>query len=240
MELALPTSTVVLVLLRSLGMGAVAIVPLRGHWQRRRSMVGAGAGAWFVSVALKVAWALPMNSVVRNALLSHLPASCAEHVFAGYVGMLTGVFEVVLVFGLASLVRRFRAASVDDALAFGLGFGGVEALGLGVGGLAGLAHPEAFVSSSVLVGPLERGSATMVHVVCCLLVMSPVFRKDAGGFVLAFGFKSLVDAVAVFAILDPSSASSRRLVVFEVALAVMAIAALHLVRRATIPEARAT
>lgn len=234
-------SAVILVLLRSLAMAAVGVVPLRGHWRRHRSMAMAGAAAWFVTVALKVGWALPITPVVHRFLVAHLSASWAERSFAGYVGILTGIFEVGLVFALARLVRRFRSASVDDALAFGLGFGGIEALVLAVGGLAGLAHPEAFVSASVLIGPFERASATMVHVVGCGLVMSPVFRARAWrAFALAFAFKSLVDGAAAFAVLYASGVSSMRLVAFELALGIVAMTAFLFLKRETVHRTIAT
>lgn len=124
----MPVSHSILVVFRSLAMAAVAIGPVAWRWRRSaKSMFGFGAAAWFVTVALKVAWALPMNQLVHDGLAAHLPSALAKGIFDGYVGMLTGVFEVGLLFALARSVRRLRETSAGDALAFGLGFGGIEA-----------------------------------------------------------------------------------------------------------------
>lgn len=231
----------VLIVLRTFAMAVVAVGPIAWRWRRSpKAMFGFGAAAWFASVASKIAWAVPMNPLVHALLSPRLPSFAAAAVFDGYVGMLTGVFEVGLVFVLARCVQRFRGASVDDALAFGLGFGGAEAAVLAFGGLAALAHTEGFTTASIFVGPVERASATLVHVFCATLVLSPTFRVVPWrSFGLAFAFKSVIDAVAAFAALEMDVLQSPpRTVMFELGMATVATSALLLMNRATMLRAK--
>ncbi len=76
-------------------------------WRRKLGMGYAAFGglAWIISVALKFAWAITMNGAIYNILTSRLPASIGAPVFYVYVGLLTGVFEVALVW---VVLRRIR------------------------------------------------------------------------------------------------------------------------------------
>ena len=62
-----------------------------------------GALAWAITVGLKFAWAVPINEPVLEALRRTVPESAANAIFYLYVGLLTGVFEVIPVW----LVMRY-------------------------------------------------------------------------------------------------------------------------------------
>ena len=206
-------------MLSGLGMIAVAVGAVL-FWQRRTRRawveVGLGALAWTVGVALKVAWALPLNKRVIAALTAHLgraggPASWV------YVGLLTGVFEV----GVTWLIVRYtRLRRVDraGATAFGVGFGAIEALLLGLGSLVGMTAaaffwsklpPEAQTALGaqtttrwVIPVPIyERVYALLAHVVSCVLVVEAVQQGKARWFWVSFAYKSAIDASAAWALM---------------------------------------
>jgi len=203
-------------LLGGLGMGLVAIAFVAYAARRRLGWryLGLGAAAWVVTVACKFAWAYPANTPIYNALHGTLPASVAGSLFYVYVGALTGVFEVGLVWLLLRCTRLGRAGW-GMALAFGIGFGAVEALLLGLGSLASIAAalanpsaigPDVLASLAHQNSPLyslapvvERVAAMGVHVFANVLVFYAVRRRQLRWFWLAFIYKTAVDSVAAFA-----------------------------------------
>ncbi|MCX7682370.1 MAG: YhfC family intramembrane metalloprotease, partial [Anaerolineae bacterium] len=176
--------------------------------------LGLGALAWVITIALKFAWAIPVNKIVYNALYSVLPEMLAGPVFYLYVGALTGVFEVALVW----LVLRYtRLGRVDwkRVLGFGIGFGAVEALMLGLSSLGNVATAmiapsffppaalEEFAKLSnalyILAPIVERFFTVLVHVLSNVLLFYAVARRQPRWFWLAFVYKTLIDTVAAYA-----------------------------------------
>jgi uncharacterized membrane protein YhfC len=178
------------------------------------SYLGLGALAWVVTVILKFAWTIPINSVVYNGLYDALPEVIAAPLFYLYVGALTGVFEVGIVW-LVMRYTRLGQVSWDRALAFGIGFGAVEALLLGLISLgtvlAALVVPSVFplealeqVSrlNNVLYGLapiLERFSIVLVHILANVLIFYAIAQRKPKWFWLALIYKTGLDAVATFA-----------------------------------------
>jgi uncharacterized membrane protein YhfC len=175
--------------------------------------LGLGALAWVVTVILKFVWALAFNQTVYAALQSILPSSLVDPVFALYVGALTGVFEVLLLW-LVMRYTRLGRMTWGHALAFGIGFGAVEALLLGVQSLANAVFAIA-TPALVPVGPeaiaqmnnpllqlapiVERFFAILLHIFACLLVIYAARTRQARWFWLAFAYKTGIDTIAAFA-----------------------------------------
>lgn len=176
--------------------------------------LGLGALAWVVTVALKFVWAIPINSVVYNGLYDALPEVIAALLFYLYVGALTGIFEVAIVW-LVMRYTRLGRVPWKRALAFGIGFGAVEALLLGLSSLgtvvATLVAPGVFplealeqVSrlNNVLYGlaPIsERFFTVLVHIWANVLIFYAVARREPRWFWLALIYKTGIDAVAASA-----------------------------------------
>jgi uncharacterized membrane protein YhfC len=176
--------------------------------------LGLGALAWAVTVVLKFAWAVPVNPSVYDGLYNALPEALAGTLFYVYAGALTGVFEV----GIVWLVMRYtRLGRVPwkRALAFGIGFGAVEALLLGLSSLGtvltALVAPGIFPLevleqmsrlNNVLYGlsPIvERFFIVLVHILANVLVFYAIAQRKPKWFWLALIYKSGIDAVAAFA-----------------------------------------
>ncbi len=205
-----------LALLGGVGMILVALLAVGWViWKKESwSYLGWGALAWAITVALKFAWAIPFNSPIYRTLYGVLPQWAAAPIFYLYVGALTGAFEVALTW-LALRYTRLGQARWGQAVAFGLGFGAVEALLLGVsslgGALAGLLAPsalpyETLASLSQLNNPLfglapivERAATILVHLVCNVLLFYAVQKNQVRWMWLSFAYKTALDTVAAWA-----------------------------------------
>jgi uncharacterized membrane protein YhfC len=176
--------------------------------------LGLGALAWVVTVVLKFVWAVPINPSVYRSLYNVLPDSVAGLLFYLYVGALTGIFEVGIVW-LVMRYTRLGRVSWNRVLAFGIGFGAVEALLLGLSSLgtvlAALVVPNVFplealeqISrlNNVLYGlaPIsERFFTVLGHILANVLIFYAVAQRKPRWFWLAFIYKTGIDAVAAFA-----------------------------------------
>jgi uncharacterized membrane protein YhfC len=203
-------------LLSGLGMVLVALGFVVYAATRRLgwSYLALGALAWIVTVALKFAWAIPVNTPVYEGLQGLLPETPADLIFYLYVGALTGAFEVALTW-LVLRYTRLGQVGWGRALAFGIGFGAVEALVLGALSLinvsAALMTPEVLPVAALeqlaqLNNPLfglapitERFFTVLIHIFCNVLLFYGARQRRSRWFWLSFAFKSGIDAVAAFA-----------------------------------------
>ena len=172
-----------------------------------------GALAWIVTVALKFAWAIPLNPPLYEAAMAGLPAPLATPLFCLYVGALTGIFEVGIAY-LALRYTRLGRAPWRSALAFGIGFGAVEALLLSLGPLVlatiALTSPaslppaqlEALAGQNSLLQALapvwERFFVVWIHVLSNALIFLAVARRRPSLFWAAFAYKTAIDSFAAY------------------------------------------
>ncbi len=205
-----------LALMGGAGMILVALAYILYALLRRMglSYLGWGALGWIVTVAVKFMLAIPLNTPIYNAVTGALPGVIGENIFNLYVGALTGITEVLMVW---LWVRYTRKGQVGwkKALAFGIGFGAVEALILGINSLASvliailspnlldnntLAEIAKAGSLSVALAPVvERFCVVLIHIFCNILLFYGALVKKSRFFWFAFIFKSLLDAVASYA-----------------------------------------
>lgn len=178
--------------------------------------LGLGALFWVFTVGVKFAFAVPVNPIVLGALgvapdRLFSPGNLIAYL---YIGALTGVFEA----GLAYLtLRRIRwgNATRDEALAFGIGFGVIEAFLLGLAALgaalAGLLSPDALPITTLAslanqaapvmgMAPIvERLFVIVAHIFSCLLIFYAIHSGEVKWVWLAVLYKTLLDAPAGFA-----------------------------------------
>lgn len=184
-------------------------------WRRLGAgYLGLGALAWVVTVVLKFVWAIPLNGPIYNALFNNMPRWLAGPVFWLYVGALTGVFEVALTW-LVLRYSKLGQTTWERAFVFGIGFGAIEALLLGLSSLtsvlAGMLSPAAMPYETLVAlaranNPLwgfapivERIATTFVHIFSNVLLFYGVRTRQSRWFWLAFAYKTLIDTVAAFA-----------------------------------------
>lgn len=244
------------------GVGMILVSLAFVLYAARRKMLGwryLGLGAlfWVFTVIVKFAFAIPVNPLVFRML-----GVSSEHLFLPgnliaylYIGALTGIFEA----GLAYLIlrkSRWGIASWDQALAFGIGFGVIEALLLGLGGLlsalAGILTPDAlpFVTlgsladnSTLAMGlapVVERLSVIFAHIFACVLIFYAIASREAKWAWLAVLYKTLLDAPAGFASFWGVANSVSKLWTIEAVIAVFGLIGLwgtiQIARRYPLPQ----
>jgi uncharacterized membrane protein YhfC len=200
-------------------------------------MVWWGVLAWTASLALKAVVGLPMMSFFQRHADNPMIWLCG--------GLLTGVFECVIPL-LIILKTRLRRADFNSAVAFGIGFGGIEVFLMGSVALiqtmllvafpnhipAGVrdALLKQFAHSSLattLLSIIERASALAAHCLASVLLIYAVRTRRQLWFWLSFGYKSLIDTIAAWAILAwKMPGSTTKTAQFEVVIAIFALIAL--------------
>ena len=218
---------------------AFAIARTRYHagWQ----VLALGALAWVVTVALKFAWAIPVNTYVYFALMDNLGEQLGSPVLWVYIGLLTGIFECGLLYLILRFLPFFRNYGSNDALLFGIAFGAVEALLLGVLALipallvqfAPELLPSAIATQiqpaplfALPAGTIERIMVILVHIVTTYAVFLSIRTGDMRYFWFAFLFKSALDTVAAWAQLEQAIVTPGGLWLTEAVIAGFGIAAL--------------
>lgn len=207
------------ILMPSLGMILVSLAFVM-YAARKRLLgwreLGLGALFWVLTVFVKFAFAIPVNPVVYRVLgVSYDDLFSPGNLTAYfYIGALTGIFEA----GLAYLIlrkSRWGKATWDQALVFGIGFGVVEALLLGLVGLfsslAAFISPDALPVSTLgglaqnatlalgLAPVVERLFVIFAHIFTCVLIFHAIASGETKWAWLAVLYKTLLDTPAGFA-----------------------------------------
>lgn len=172
-----------------------------------------GALAWVGAVALKMVAAILLNAPLYRALVTPGQPGIGDVVMYLYIGSLTGIFEVGLVWLLVRLTR-LKGASWKQALAFGIGFGAVEAFLLGLSSLGnmvaaavnpGIIPPEALEQLArandirLSLAPIvERFFTVLVHIFANVLIFYAVAARKPAAFWVAFLYKTLIDSAAAY------------------------------------------
>ena len=142
--------------------------------------------------------------------------------YYGFLGLTAGLFEETgrwAAFGL--MKRRRRTLDWKDALALGLGHGGVEAVWVAVSGLLAGSFDSTADGSQALLGGVERLCAMTLHVGFSFLIFKGVEEKKARWWLLAMLLHGLADFQLVIG----------NLAVVEGLLAIEAVAVVLLVVR---------
>lgn len=237
-----------LFLIPGIGMVLVGVLAVL-VWRRGRpgfsSAVTIGAVAWTVAVALKFAWATPLNAPIKRGLEQLLPKIASDPLYWIYVGLLTGVFEC----GIALIwvfKTRLRRANWDAAVAFGIGFGAIEALVLGLVSFVGTSAAIAFFNvlpadakakllaalgqasghelTFICIPIIERISTLFIHCFSCVLIVYGARVRQWRWFWISFAYKTFVDGLAAWGLLGwHVKQSLSKMVLFEVLVVALAI-----------------
>jgi len=199
------------------GLGMIAVALIFIIYWRRKSLSPWffflwGGLAWFVAIVLKAGFAIPLNRKIIGFLDHSFPSDLASPLSWIYIGLLTGVFEcgITLLFAMR---RSIKGAIWKNVVAFGIGFGSIEALLVGmaalVGFLAAILVPTKlppqvlaqFQASGIglLVIPapiIERIAAILLHTFSCILIIYALRMRKWGWFWLSFIYKTGIDSLA--------------------------------------------
>lgn len=181
---------------------ALASIGLWKVWSKAKwRWFWVGAAVWTVGVALKFAWAIPLNGPILGALKGSLPHAVYLAAGSVYVGLLTGVFEIGITLA-AALIWKRMALDANRAVAVGVGAGAFEALLVGLVTVASIAGPLLGAALVWLVGPVERVIAILCHTSSRALVLMSVATRRWILFGWGFLLLTAVDAIAGYALLS--------------------------------------
>ncbi|HTY89890.1 MAG TPA: YhfC family glutamic-type intramembrane protease [Methanocella sp.] len=193
-------------------MMAVAVIAAGyWYWKKKSKVIYFAAGAlfWVVAIAIKVIMDLTISQPLYAWLGAALPVDAAVLATGLYLGLRTGILENGVIY-LGTLYSKLKNMSFDDAVAVGIGFGGIEALILGALSLLTvitiLSQPTLYLlmpySSQQQFEPLfmflpviERIFTLFCHVFATVLTIYAVKLADLKWLGIAFVFKTLLDGL---------------------------------------------
>jgi len=169
-----------------------------------------GGLVWIISVALKSIFASLFNEPVNIFLVSiWIP------LYYVYIGLLTGIFEIFIPLYLISKFKS-KFEDLNSKLGFGIGFGSIEAIFLGlitiisffivtnfsssfpVETLQSFSGSNLDIVSRGIYGGLERISATMIHVFSIFMVFLFTSTKKAKYLLAPILLKTLTDGLSLY------------------------------------------
>jgi uncharacterized membrane protein YhfC len=193
-----------------LGMILVAVLAV-AFWQARMRprMVFYAYGAlfWAVAIAIKIAMDLTVSSPLYSLLYSSMPALGAVLATGLYLGLRTGILENGITY-LGVRYTRLKEMGFSEAVAVGIGFGGMEALVLGIfslltvitllmsPALVSLLPPSTLEQFDPLFMPLpviERLFMLFGHAFATVLAIYAVKLADLKWLGIAVLYKTLID-----------------------------------------------
>jgi len=201
-----------------IGMMAVGVLPAL-YWGKTRPVRATpfvfGGVLWAAAIAPKAAIDLAAGGAIGSWAYSTLGALGGFIFLSLYLGLRTGAFESGFTY-LTFLKTKLKNATYDEAIAFGLGFGGTEAILLGLSSFLNVllfwlnptlieqipaAQREAVLASlnapSIMVfAPIvERAFTIPVHVFATVLVYVAVVGPTPRLFWFSFLYRAALDAM---------------------------------------------
>lgn len=206
----------------------------RGGWK----FALIGAAFWAGTVIIKFIIAALINGKLYQLVTQSIPGLPGILLFSVYIGLLTGLTEILITWIFLRFTRLGQTVW-NKMLSFSLGFGGIEAILLGLSSLVGVisamtmgsliplpALRQIALTNNLLydLAPIvERIFTIGVHLGCNLLLFYAVLKKEIRWFWASFALKSGIDAVAGYAQLSGQLTSIGFLWVIEVAVVVFGL-----------------
>lgn len=203
-------------LLSGLGMvavGAFAII----YWHIKKR-AGAeyflyGALLWAITISIKVVMDLTITGPLQSFLASSLPVVTTIAAISLYVGLRTGLLESGITYAVIRWTKLSRM-DFNQAIALGIGFGGSEAIVLGlislISVLAFIMVPELlntlppesrasileqYTAKFIPIPVIERLFTLICHVFATILVVYAVKLDDLRWLALSIILKTVLDGV---------------------------------------------
>jgi uncharacterized membrane protein YhfC len=202
-------------LLQGIGMVFIPFAAMV-YWKKRSQISISfflwGGLSWFLAIVLKSIASAPMPQII-TWLRDFTPMYISEPLLWLYIGLLTGILECGVALFLVHRLKRLRSASWSEALGYGLGFGTIEALLLGVYNfvivLLIIIMPDQLPpelveladtsNASLLAIPIpivERTIVILLHAFSSILIIHAVQTKEWKWFCFSFLYKTTMDVIA--------------------------------------------
>ncbi len=204
--------------LSGIGMMLVGLMPIL--WWRYRTLVPwrdfwYGAGIWAVAISIKLLMDVTITPLMVRWLGGIYTGIGIAILMGAYVGLRTGFLESGLTY-IFAIKKKLKGYDFQQAVAFGLGFGGSEAFLLGIISFLNIAVLLAFppiidllpaadraalltqltLPSILIMAPIiERAFTIMLHVFCTVLVIQAVKTRRTEYFMLSLVYKTLADGM---------------------------------------------
>ncbi len=191
-----------------------AIIPFI-FWRRKTKILwrffGWGALLWLVNIVIKVTTDFTVVPLYAALLPTFL--------LALQYGLRTGIFEILMPYAAIRWVKCLRRATWAQAIAFGIGFGGLENFLLGLqsfgstllftlfpqllarlpGSLAAEYTTLLTASTWFIFAPgIERVAAMFIHVFSCVALFVALRPGKKRYLLYAFIFKTVADGMALY------------------------------------------
>jgi uncharacterized membrane protein YhfC len=172
-----------------------------------------GAIFWGIAIGIKLLMDLTITAPINSYFVKNYPIIAALLIMSLYVGLRTGILESGIPY-LAVKFTRLSKMSFNDAVAMGVGFGGSEAILLGllsllsVGsyvlfpGLLDLLPPESkallleqLTLKFIPLGIVERAFTLMCHVFAVVLAVYAVKLNDIKLLAVSIIYKTILDGM---------------------------------------------
>jgi uncharacterized membrane protein YhfC len=186
----------------AVGLGAMALWYLLKRSKLR--YFAFGGVLWAAAIIPKYIMDFTVTQPFQSSLLQYMSLTAVLAVMSLYVGLRTGLFES----GITYLAVKYTSLSkmdFNEAMALGIGFGGTEAIYIGVTsfasmyvlmlqpGLASLIPPEQLAVSFIPVPILERLFVLFCHVFATILAVYAVKLNDLRWLALSIIYKTVLD-----------------------------------------------
>jgi uncharacterized membrane protein YhfC len=235
-------------LVSPIGMILVGVIALC-YWRRKTRVTwmyfGFGALIWLIAIGIKLLMDFTLTTPFYLFLYSYGPM-VALIGLSLYVGLRTGLLESGLSY-LGVKHTGFRTMDLPQALAFGIGFGAIEAIALGIPTLLSLITLILYPSLIETLSPIqqaslnaptiiafaaiiERAFVLLIHVFTSVLVIFSIVTKTTRYLIYSILFKTLLDGMlpALTTYINASTVSG--IYEIEVPIAVLGIISLFGIR----------
>lgn len=204
--------------LSGIGMMLVGLLPIL--WWRYRTLVPwrdfwYGAGIWAVAISIKLLMDVSITPLLVRWLGGIYTGVGIAILMGAYVGLRTGFFESGFTY-IFAIKKKLKNYDFQQAVAFGLGFGGSEAFLIGIISFINIAVLLAFptiinllpaadraalltqltLPNILILAPvIERAFTIILHVFCAVLVIQAVKTRRMEYFILSLVYKTLADGM---------------------------------------------
>lgn len=195
----------------------IGIIPVFWWWRVKKVSIKYfifGGILWIIAITPKVLMDLTVTSSLRNYALGY-GTEIFVIITGLYIGLRTGLLESGFTY-VAGLKTKLRNVDFDQAVAFGLGFGGLEAFFIGVqsflsvlvfimmpdlinqipGTYREVVSQQLSQSTWIVFAPMiERAFTIVIHVFAALLVFYALRRVQKRYLWYSIGYKTMVDGI---------------------------------------------
>ncbi len=211
-------------------------------WNKRKkvdfSFYLLGGACWVGAIVLKFGFAAFFNQRIKVIVEGMFKGLTGDIIYYIYIGLLTGIFECGMVLLFLYLIKSLKEMNFEETIAFGIGFGAIEAILLGLTSIVSVTlialFPESMPEKAlnmidlsklwVIPAPIvERISAIIIHIFSTALIVYAFLTKKFRWFWASFVYKTFVDSLAAWFSLNGYGGKAIALYLLELEFGIIAL-----------------